>query len=138
MKRSKLLLVSGIIGALYLIYLASYCSSTASAAEGAEAIGVGIGIALIMPHAVLTGIAVIFNWVGFALRVRWGALTAGILYAVSMLLMPLYFMFVLIEMILCFVAFAKMKKANVESDNWGRPGPDSCGQSGSDGWGRPE
>lgn len=102
-----------------MIYLIGYCSSTASSSEGAEAIGVAIGIAMIMPHAVVAGIAVIFNWVGFALSARWGALTAGILYAVSMLLMPIYFMFVVIEMILCFIGFAKMKKANLEQDYQG-------------------
>ena len=40
------------------------------------------------------------------------ALTAGILYAVAMVLFPVYFFFVLIQMILCFVAFAKMSKAS--------------------------
>ena len=112
MKRSKLLLVSGIIGALYVIYLISYFGDAVGSSEGMEAVSAGIATVLVMPHAVLVGIAVIFNWVGFALSARWGALTAGILYAVSMLLMPIYFMFVLIEMILCFVAFSKMKKAS--------------------------
>ena len=38
------------------------------------------------------------------------ALTAGILYAVAMVLFPVYFFFVIVQMILCFVAFAKMRK----------------------------
>ena len=37
------------------------------------------------------------------------ALTAGILYAVAMVLFPMYFFFVVVEMILCFIAFARMK-----------------------------
>lgn len=37
------------------------------------------------------------------------ALTAGILYAVAMVLFPMYFFFVVVEMILCFTAFARMK-----------------------------
>ena len=41
-----------------------------------------------------------------------GALVAGILYAVAILCMFLYAMFVLLEMIFCFVAFAKMKQAH--------------------------
>lgn len=59
-----------------MIYLIGYCSSTASSSEGAEAIGVAIGIAMIMPHAVVAGIAVIFNWVGFALSARWGGINS--------------------------------------------------------------
>lgn len=65
---------------------------------------------LIMPHALLTGLAVIFNWIGWALSKRWAALTAGILYAAAILMMYIYFMFVVVEMILCFVAFAQLGK----------------------------
>ncbi len=109
MKKSKLLLASGIIGTLYLIYLISYFTSGITSADGAEALGAGIATALVMPHMVCVGIAVIFNWLGWALKARWAALVAGILYAVSMLCMFIYAMFVLLEMIFCFVAFAKMK-----------------------------
>jgi hypothetical protein len=38
------------------------------------------------------------------------ALVAGILYAVAMVLFLAYFFFVLAQMILCFVAYAKMPK----------------------------
>lgn len=37
------------------------------------------------------------------------ALTAGTLYAVAMVLFPMYFFFVVVEMIICFIAFARMK-----------------------------
>ena len=39
----------------------------------------------------------------------WAALVAGILYAVSMVCMFLYALFVALQMIFCFVAFARMK-----------------------------
>ena len=110
MKRSKLLLVAGLLGLAYFIYLVSSFVGEFMNTNGAEQIGVGIATAIIAPHMVVVGIAVIFNWVGFFLKARWAALTAGILYAVSIALFVLYFMFVTIEMILCFVAFAKMKK----------------------------
>ena len=41
------------------------------------------------------------------------ALTAGILYSVAMILFPMYFAFVVIEAVLCYVGFAKLKKLNV-------------------------
>ena len=37
------------------------------------------------------------------------ALTGAILYTVALVLMPLYFMFVIIQMILSYVGFAKLK-----------------------------
>lgn len=112
MKKSKLLLAAGIIGTLYLIYLISYFTNAVSSTDGAEAIGAGIATALVMPHMVCVIIAVIFNWLGWAFKARWGALVAGIMYAVSMVCMFLYAIFVLLEMIFCFVAFAKMKNAS--------------------------
>lgn len=111
MKKSKLLLVSGIIGLLYLIYLIYYFTNINVTSSGSsESIGSGIATLLVTPHMVLTGIAVIFNWVGYFLNAKWAALTAGILYAVAMVLFIMYFMFVIVEMILCFVAYSKMKK----------------------------
>ena len=111
-KRSVLLLIAGIIGILYLIYSISYWGDALSSTEdAADAIGVGIATVLVMPHLVCTGVAVIFNVLAWAMRSRPFALVAGILYAAAMILFFTYFMFVIIEMILCFVAFARMKKA---------------------------
>ena len=52
----------------------------------------------------------VFNWLGWALKARWGALVAGILYAVSIVFMFLYTPFVILELVFCFVAFGQMKK----------------------------
>ncbi len=111
MKKSKLLLIAAIIGSLYVVYLISYFTGVNSdAATSSESLGAALATALVAPHMVITGIAVIFNWLGFCLKARWAALTAGILYAVAMVVFVAYFMFVIIEMVLCFIAFAKMKK----------------------------
>lgn len=117
MKKSKLLLASGIIGTLYLIYLITYFAGAVGSSDGAEAVGAGIATALVMPHAVCVGIAVLFNWIGWALKARWAALVAGIMYAVSMVCMFIYAMFVILEMIFCFVAFAKMKHSAEKAKN---------------------
>ena len=110
MKRSKLLLVAAIIGTAYAIYLVCYFAGAVSDSSGSEQIGAGLAAALVMPHMAFTWLAVIFNWLGFVLKLRWAALVAGILYAVAMILFFVYFMFVIVEMILCFIGYAKMKK----------------------------
>ncbi|MCQ4935790.1 MULTISPECIES: hypothetical protein [Anaerotignum] len=111
-KKSKLLLVSGILGTLYLIYLITYFMGGMATDDQAQVIAGGIATMLVMPHMLCVGIAVIFTWIGWALRARWGALVAGILYSVSILAMFIYAPFVIIQLILSFVGFAKMKKSN--------------------------
>lgn len=109
-KLSKLLLISFILGIAYLIYSASYWSGVGAGLNSAEQVGAGIATALVMPHLILTVLAVIFNGLGLFMRKRGFALTGAILYAVAMVLFPMYFMFIIIEMILSFVGFAKMPK----------------------------
>lgn len=110
-KLNKLLLISFIIGVLYLIYSAFYWSGAAtSGANTAEQIGAGIATALVMPHLVMTVLAVIFNALGLFMHKRGFALTGAILYTVAIVLFPVYFMFVIVEMILSYIGFAKMKK----------------------------
>lgn len=109
-KKSKCLLISWILGVLYVLYLIGYIVNTnASMTETAEAIGAGIATVIIMPHLICTVLAVIFNILGWAMNKRGFALTGAILYTVALVLMPLYFMFVIIQMILSYVGFAKLK-----------------------------
>lgn len=109
-KKSKCLLISWILGVLYVLYLIGYIVNTnASMTETAEAIGAGIATVIIMPHLICTVLAVIFNVLGWAMNKRGFALTGAILYTVALVLMPLYFMFVIIQMILSYVGFAKLK-----------------------------
>lgn len=110
-KISKLLLISFIIGVIYLIYSFFYWSSAAgSGSNAAEQIGSGIAAALVMPHLIATVVAVVFNGLGVFMRKRGFALTGAILYTVAIVLFPMYFMFVIIEAILSYIGFAKMKK----------------------------
>lgn len=112
-KKSVLLLISAIIGVLYILYSISYWTgANGSTVDSAEAVGVGIATALVFPHLICTGIAVVFNILGWAMSHRGFALTGGILYAVAMLLFPMYFMFVVAETVLSFVGFARLKKLN--------------------------
>ena len=112
MKKGKiLLLVALIIGVLYAVYSVSYWSgANGSAVSDADTVGAGIATVIVLPHLVMTGLAIIFNALSFFLYNRPFALVAAILYTVALVLFPPYFMFVIIEMILCYIAFARMKK----------------------------
>jgi len=110
-KHSKVLLISGILGLAYAVYIVVYCfTSLASQTDAAEAIGTGIGIALITPHIICVVLAVIFNWIGWAGNTRWAALVGGILYSVAAVAFILYAPFVVVQLVLSFVGFARLKK----------------------------
>lgn len=102
------LLISMFIGIAYILYSAAYWSSLNSAPDAFSQIGSGIATMLVLPHLVFAAIAVLFNVLGFCLKNRWLALTSAILYTVSLVLFPMYFMFVVAEVVLSFVAFATM------------------------------
>lgn len=116
MKRNKLLLVALILGAAYLVYSLWYWfgggAAGAVGSDSASQAGAGIAAMLVMPHLLLTVVAVIFNALAFFMSKRAFALVAGILYAVAMVLFIAYALFLIIQMILCFVAYAKMPKAD--------------------------
>ena len=110
-KGKVLLLIALIIGVAYCVYSVSYWSgATSNATSDTEAIGAGIASMLVLPHMLMVGLAVIFNALAFFMYNKPFALVAAILYTVGIVLFPAYFMFVIIEMILCYIAFAKMSK----------------------------
>lgn len=110
-KLSKLLLISFFIGVAYLIYSIFYWTGAAgSGVDAAEQVGSGIATAIVMPHLICTALAVLFNGLGLFMRKRGFALAGAILYTVALALFPMYFMFVVIEMVLSYIGFAKMKK----------------------------
>ena len=111
MKKSKLSLISLILSTLYVAYLIYYISNTGSkvsTGDSATQVGTAIGIAIIMPHLVCTGIALLMNALGYFLNKRGFILTAAILYTIAIVFIPIYIPFVLIQTILCYVAFSKM------------------------------
>lgn len=112
-KKSTLLLISAILGALYAIYIVVYFAGAGAGSNGAEAIGVGIATALVMPHMICAVLAAIFNWLGWAMSSRGFSLTGAILYAVAAVLFPIYAMFVIVQMILSFIGFARLKSLNM-------------------------
>lgn len=109
MKKSILLAISLVLSVAYLAYSAFYWLGGTASSSGSDAAGMAIASALVMPHLVCTLIGAVFNCLGFFMSKRVFALVAGILYAVAMLLFPMYFFFVVVQAVLCFVAYARMK-----------------------------
>lgn len=110
-KRNVLLFISAILGVLYTIYIIVYFSSASgSSSDATEAIGIGIATALATPHMIATALATIFNILGWAMNHRGFALTGAILYCVAAVCFPMYAFFVVIQIVLSFIGFAKLKK----------------------------
>lgn len=106
-----LLLLALLVGVAYLVYSFQYWGgAVSSTGSSSEQLGAGIAAALVTPHLVLTGLAVVFNALALLLYMRAFALVAAVLYTVALAVFPAYFMFVVLEMILCYIAFARMKK----------------------------
>lgn len=112
-KKSALLAIALVLGVAYVIYSLWYWYGGGAlgqvGADSASQAGAGLAAMLIMPHLALTLLAVVFNALGLLMGKRGFALTAGILYTVAIVLFPAYFFFVIVQMILCFVAFARMR-----------------------------
>lgn len=109
-KMNKCLLISFILGFAYVLYLFSYMySSAGSGANDAENLGIGLAISLAMPHMICALLAVIFNGLGLFLNKRGFVLTGAILYTVACVLMPVRFMFTIIQAILSYIGFARLK-----------------------------
>ncbi|AJA42669.1 hypothetical protein phiCT9441A_57 (endogenous virus) [Clostridium phage phiCT9441A] len=110
-KRSKLLLISAILGALYSVYLIwHFGGGIFGSKDGVELAGAAIATALVTPHMILVVLATIFNWVAYFSNKRGFALTGAILYSVAGVIFMLYIMFVIPSIVLSFIGYAKLKK----------------------------
>lgn len=104
-KKSIILFLACIVATACFVYVVSYMKNTDTSATGAA-----IAMALATPSVICSGIGTLFSWIGWFSSRRGFALTAGILFAVSMVLMIPWLMFNVVQMVLCFIAFATMKK----------------------------
>lgn len=109
MKKNKLLLISGVLSILYLLYIIYYIS-TFKPATAMDQAAAGLATVIMMPHIIVVAIATIFNWLGYGLNKRGFALTGAILYTISIVLMPIYIPFVIVQTILSYIGYAKIKK----------------------------
>lgn len=92
-----------ILTALYALYIFSYFYGV-----GMDSLGGYIAMQIVMPHMVCVVAATIFVCIGFFGKKRWAMLTAGILLAVSAVLMMTYAPMVSVQAALCFISYARM------------------------------
>lgn len=111
-RRSIILFLALLVAVASFVYLVSYMSKTANTATdgSAAAVGTQIAMAMAMPFMILSGLGALFTAIGWLSNRRGFALAAGILFSVAMILMIPWFMFDVIQAVLCFIAFAAMKK----------------------------
>lgn len=118
-KRSAFLLISFVLGALFLIILVpgifnrtdKVVSRTANTLEDVGfQLGTVIGAALMIPQMITAGIALIMNGVGWGIRSRGFALAGAILYCVAAVMMIFNAPFLLPSIVLSFIGFARTKK----------------------------
>ena len=109
-KRNACIVISLIITVAYLAYSAYYWIYAAikDINDLAGQLGFDIARAAVMPHLVAVVMAFIFNWIGIVLPNRWFILVSAILYSIGILLFPVYFMFIILQVILSFVGFGLM------------------------------
>ncbi len=110
-RRSIPLLLSVIIGVFLLIFTWIYISDTLDSSSAG--IGASIAAVLVLPHQILSTLACFFAALGWALNVRWAAMVAAILYTIALAVMPPWFSFVVVQMVLCYVAFVRMGRAPI-------------------------
>lgn len=121
-KRSVLLLIALIIVIVYLIMqgnnyaegLKTIMPDAETSEEVAKQAGTAIGMTLLLPHVILVVLGAIFNAVAWLGKQRWAALTAAILYTVGGVLGLINFLFMIIPMVLCYVAYGKSKPQPAE------------------------
>lgn len=113
-KRSNVLLLSGIIGGIYSLllirfFLAYFFVGAISDIDVEKAISV-IAVIIVIPHMVLFILATLFNWCSYIKNKRGFALTAGILYLISVFVFPIDIIFVIPSMTLSFIGYFNLKK----------------------------
>lgn len=104
-KRSKILFVAALIATACLVYIISYMGNA-----DASNTGTAIAMTLATPSVIASGIGTLLAWLGFFSRGRGFALGAAIVFCVAMFMMIPWFMFNVAQAVLCFIAFATMKK----------------------------
>lgn len=116
--KDKMLLISAVISTVWLII--SFCiirgalSAAPVGASEAEQLGYQIGTAMaaamLVPFLVITAIGAIFNWCAWGTGKKGLALTAGILFSVSLIFGFSYALGVIPCVVLSFVGYARLKK----------------------------
>jgi len=116
--KDKVLLISAIISTAWLVIsifvIRGALNSAPTGGNEFEAIGYQIGAAIALrmlaPFLVLTLAGTVFNWLAWAGSKKGFALTAGILFAVSLLFGYSYVIGIIPCVVLAFVGYSRLRK----------------------------
>ena len=103
------LFISHLLGFGYTLYCLIYWASANSGMSGFEKLGADFATIMVIPHVVLVVLATLFNTFALFSYHRCFSITSAILYCAAILFAPLYFYFVIVQAILCFIAFFIME-----------------------------
>ena len=116
-KRDMVLLVSAIFAVVwYIIVCSSFASLMNATPTGTEAeqlgqeIGTSIGLMLQIPFLITAFIGIVFNWLSWFMSKRGFAITAGVLFSVSVFLSIGNAIGYIVCLVLCFVGASRLKK----------------------------
>ncbi len=101
--------ISHLLGFGYTLYCLIYWASASSGMSGFEKLGADFATIMVIPHVVLVVLATLFNTFALFSYHRCFSITSAILYCAAILFAPLYFYFVIVQAILCFIAFFIME-----------------------------
>lgn len=116
-KRDIVLLVSAIFAVVWLIIVCtSFADLLNATPTGTEAeqlgqeIGTAIGFMMQIPFLIVSFIGIVFNWLAWLLSKRGFAITAGVLFSVSVFLSIGNGFGYVLSLVLCFVGASRLKK----------------------------
>ena len=118
-RRETILLISAVFATVwYIIVCAGFASILNAAPAGSEAeqlgyeIGAGIGLMLQIPFLITAFIGIVFNWLTWFMSKRGFAITAGVLFSVSVFLSIANAIGYIVCLVLCFIGAARLGKRN--------------------------
>lgn len=93
-----------VLTVLYAVYIISYFGD-----QSMSNLGGYLASQVVMPHMLCVSVSACLSLVGFFGKKRWAMLACAILMVVSGVVMTLYFPMVIIQAILFFISYARMK-----------------------------
>ncbi|MDY0318265.1 MAG: hypothetical protein RBQ64_06835 [Candidatus Izemoplasmatales bacterium] len=109
--RSITAFLSVLIASAYLVYLIiSFRDFNNQSDNAGEQFFRALLTLFLLPHLVVTIIAVILGWVGFGMKSSGFVLSSAILYCVSSAMFLLVFFYLVPSIVLGFIGFAEQKR----------------------------
>ena len=108
-KRHLLLLIAGLLGLAYFVYILVYFVDASNSAvneigEGFGQLASALMMRLVMPHIIMAGVSALANLLAWWINNKWLALAAAAGYLIAALMFTMYWLFVVPSFILAVLA----------------------------------